>query len=382
MSIITDTETLADFCRRVGRSSYVTVDTEFMRENTFWPHLCVVQVAGEDDAAVIDALADGMDLTPLYALMADPAVLKVFHAARQDLEIFYNLLGKVPHPIFDTQVAAMVCGYGEQIGYLNLVSDICNHKPDKGAQFTDWSRRPLSKSQIAYAIDDVVYLRNVYEKLRNELESRGRIQWVKEEMAILADPATYQNPPDEAWERIKIKSHKPSVYAVLKEISAWREVQAQRRNVPRNRVVRDETLADMAIHPPKSAEELAKIRGIGEDFARGRHGEDLLAAVRRGLDCPKGETQMPDRKPPLPQELAPVLEMLKMLLRIEASANEVATKLIASSDDLEQLAKDDNADIPAMKGWRHEIFGKEAVGLKQGKLALSLKDGRITKTYI
>lgn len=378
MSIITDTKALAALCRTLAQAPFLTIDTEFLRDKTYYPRLCLIQVAGPDTGAVaIDPLANGLDLVPLLELMADEKVVKVFHAARQDLEIFFNLNGKIPRPLFDTQVAAMVCGHGDQIGYHSLVERICKERLDKGAQFTDWSRRPLSTRQLEYALDDVTYLRDIYKHLNAELAREGRTDWVLQETDILNDPRTYQNPPDQAWERIKIKTTKPRVLAILKELAAWREREAQKRDVPRNRVIRDEVLADIAIHEPRTPQELAQTRSISEDMARGRMGQAILEAVKRGLDLPKEQCPAIERRGYFPPELTPVLEMLKMLLRICCAEHNVAARLVASSDDLEALAQNDHADIPALKGWRREVFGERALAMKHGKTALSVRDGKI-----
>ncbi len=383
MSVITDTKSLAAICDKLAKNDFLTIDTEFLRDKTYYPRLCLVQLAGPGiDAVAVDPLADGIDLKPLFDLMQNEKVLKVFHAARQDLEIFYNLAGAVPVPLFDTQVAAMVCGHGEQIGYNNIVNSVCRVQLDKGAQFTDWSRRPLSKKQLSYALDDVTYLRDVYLHLSGELERRGRSKWVNEEMAVLRDPETYENRPEEAWQRIKIKSNKPKVLAVLREVAAWRESEAQRRDVPRARVVRDETLADLAIHPPQKEKDLKRIRNIPGDIAQGKFGAQVIAAVQKGLSTPADQCPKPKKRSRFPQELTPVLEMLKMLLRIQASEHEVAAKLIAANGDLEELAMNDNAEIPALRGWRFEVFGKEALAMKKGGVALSLKDNQIHKKVI
>jgi len=284
--------TLKDF-------DYITVDTEFLRDKTYYPKLCLIQVAGPGTEPVaVDPLVGNLDLSPVFELMADEKITKVFHAARQDIEIFYNLTGDVPTSLFDTQVAAMVCGFGDQIGYNNLVQDVCNQRIDKGAQFTDWSRRPLSNKQLSYALDDVTYLRDIYTHLVSELGERTH--WVREEMAVLTSPATYQNLPEESWRRIKLRTDKPKVLAVLREIAAWRELEAQRRDVPRNRVIRDETLADMAVHAPENEGDLARIRGFSEDMARGRIGREILEAVRKGLNVPKERCPMVRRKERFP----------------------------------------------------------------------------------
>jgi len=378
--IITENEPLKALCDALAKESYITVDTEFLRDRTYYPKLCLIQVAAPEGLPMaIDPLVKGLDLSPFYELMRNQNVLKIFHAARQDMEIFFHEMEDLPQPIFDTQVAAMVCGYGEQIGYLNLIHDICGHTIDKGPQFTDWSRRPLSAKQLNYALDDVTYLRDAYLHLEKRLDETGRTAWVKQEMDVLRNTSTYENLPEESWGRIKVRSQKPRVYCVLQAAAAWREREAQRRNAPRNRVIRDEAIADIAIHPPQSKEELKKIRNMPSDLASNQHGEALLKEIQNALQSPKGACPVPDKKEKLPQDLRPVLEMLKMLLRIQASDHEVAVKLIASSDDLEQLAMRDDANIPALKGWRYEIFGQDALDLKHGKIALGLKDGHIIK---
>lgn len=382
MSLITDTKSLAAICKKLAVHDFLTIDTEFLREKTYYPKLCLVQLAGPDiDAVAVDVLADGIDLQPLYDLMADDSVVKVFHAARQDIEIFYNLAGKVQHPLFDTQVAAMVCGHGESIGYSNLIRELCDVHLDKGAQFTDWSRRPLSDTQLSYALDDVTYLRDAYKKLVAELEQTGRTKWVSQEMDILCDPATYQNPPEEAWQRIKLRSSHPKTYVVLKELAAWREEEAQRRDIPRGRVIRDDALVDIAVHAPRRPEDLAKARNVSIDMAKGRIGREILERIGKALAVPKKDWPRPQQPKRLPQEYGPALEMLKMLLRIQASDTGVAAKLIASSGDLEALAQGEAENMKIMKGWRYEIFGREAEALIKGELSLTLQDGKIKKVY-
>ncbi len=376
--IITDRKKLEEFCNTLKKGDFVTVDTEFLRDKTYYPQLCLIQMAGPGvEAAAIDPMAPDIDLAPLYDLLFDSPLIKVFHAARQDLETFYNLTGKIPHPLFDTQVAAMVCGHGEQVGYNSLVQTVCGRKLDKGAQFTDWSRRPLSARQMNYALDDVTYLRDIYNYQKTELERSGRTSWLVEEMEILTSPSTYENAPDQSWQRIKIRSDRSSVLAVLREIAAWREKEAQRRNVPRNRVIRDETLADMAVHAPHTVEELAGIRGVSADMARGRMGTALLEAVKRGLDTPKDQRPRAERREALSPDLTPTLEMLKMLLRICSAENAVAPKLVASSDDLEILAARRDDVLPLLKGWRRQVFGARALDLMEGRISLSLRNGKI-----
>lgn len=383
MTLITAQGALNDLCAALSQEDWITIDTEFLRDRTYYPRLCLVQVAPPDGQAMaIDPLAENLDLAPLLELMRTDRVLKIFHAARQDLEIFYHLMGEVPRAVFDTQVAAMVCGFGDQAGYLTLVQGILGARLDKGAQFTDWSRRPLSAEQMSYALDDVIYLRDVYRHLSQKLVETGRTDWAQDEMAMLLDPHTYENNPDEAWQRIKIKSDKPRVLAVLKEVAAWREREAQRRDVPRNRVLRDEIVADLAIHPPKSVDELKKMRNMPGEISGSKWAPRLVKVVEEGLAVPKNEAPKPVAKDRLPSDLAPVAEMLKMLLRIIASEQGVAARLIASGEDIDALAKDDRADIPALRGWRYEIFGQHALKMKQGKLALSLEKGRIVRKEI
>jgi ribonuclease D len=382
MTVITDQTALNDLCARLAKQPYVAADTEFLRDRTYYPQLCLVQLSGPDiEPVAVDPLA-GLDLQPLLDLMANPDVVKVFHAARQDLEIFYNMTASVPAPIFDTQVAAMVCGFGDQVGYLTLVGDLCGERLDKGAQFTDWARRPLSDKQLSYALDDVRYLRIVYAKLKAKMEQTGRGDWGRSEMAILEAPETYRNPPDDAWERIKIKTDKPQVLSVLKSIAAWRELEAQRRNIPRNRVLKDEVLADIAVHPPRTMDDLKRIRNLGDDISKSRHAQVLLDAVQAGLAVPKGQGPASIMRERFPQDLQPMLEMLKMLLRIISAEQGVAGRLIASSEELEALARGDKADIPVLHGWKYEVFGKAALDMKAGKLALSLKNGQVVRQNI
>jgi ribonuclease D len=377
MTWIADTATLAEFCRRAATAPYVTVDTEFMRERTYWAQLCLVQVATPDDAVAIDPLAPGLDLDPLLRLLDDPRLLKVFHAARQDLEIFFHMTGRVPAPLFDTQVAAMVCGFGDAVSYESLAGQLAGARIDKSARFTDWAQRPLSERQIAYALADVTHLRKVYLGLAKRLTATGRAPWLQEEMATLLDPATYRMDPEDAWRRLKPRSGKPRLLAVLKEVAAWREREAQRRDLPRNRVVRDESVMDIAGHAPTTLAELARMRGLSKGFAEGRLGEEVLEAVRRGLALP--ESEIPVVPPPvdMPPGLGPVVELLKVLLKMKCDQHDVAQKLVATTADLERIAADDEADVPALHGWRREAFGEAALALKRGELGLSLRGRKI-----
>lgn len=381
--IVQTQEDLNAFCAALAKGPYLTIDTEFLRDKTYFPRLCLLQMAGpEVEAAALDPLIEGLDWTPVRNLMANEAVLKVFHAARQDLEIFYNLYGVLPSPVYDTQVAAMVCGFGDQIAYAGLVRELTGHELEKNAQFTDWSRRPLSAKQIRYALDDVIYLREVYEKLHARLLKQERENWVFEEMAILNNPATYQNPPEEAWKRIRIRSDKPEVLNILRTLAAWREEEAVRRDVPRSRILKDEVLADVAMFKARDEDALLQIRSLQSDMARGKIGKKLLELVNAAMDVPKSEWPRIPRKDAFPKHAQGTLEMLKMLLRINCAEADVAAKLVAGADHLEKIAAEDKPDVPAMHGWRHDIFGRDALALKEGKIGLSLHKGRIKKTEL
>ncbi|TVR97854.1 MAG: ribonuclease D [Rhodospirillales bacterium] len=382
MTLITDNQALVDFCRRVAGTPAVTVDTEFMRERTFWPKLCLVQVAGLKEAAAIDPLA-GLDLSPLFEILADPATVKVFHAARQDLEIFYQLMGKLPAPVFDTQVAAMVCGFGDQVGYETLVAKFAKVRLDKGSRFTDWSLRPLSRRQIDYALSDVIHLRKVYERLSAKLEASGREPWLLEEMAVLTDPATYALDPELAWKRLKTRGGNGRFLAELKELAAWREREAQARDVPRNRILRDEALVEIAHHTPTTAEALARTRGLPRSFAESAAGAAVLAAVTRGLAVPEAELPEPEAKREVPRRVAATAELLKVLLKMRADEHDVAQRLVASAADVEAIAAfGEEAKVQALTGWRRQVFGDAALAVREGRLALALKAGRLTLVEI
>jgi len=372
MKLITTTDELAAFCRPLAGADFVAVDTEFMRERTYWPKLCLAQVAGPDEAAAIDALAEGIDLSPLDELMANAKVLKVFHAARQDLEIFYLRMNKVPGPLFDTQVAAMVCGHGEAASYESLATKLAKARIDKSSRFTDWSRRPLSERQITYAISDVTHLRVVYEHLRRQLEKSGRLPWITEEMAVLNDPGTYRADPEQAWRRLKPRGASPRLLGTLKEVAAWRERTAQRIDIPRQRLLRDEQLLEIASHAPKTIEELALTRGLGRGFAEGWQGREILEAIDKARKLP--EAQLPSREKAPEQLRAPgaVVDLLRTLLRLKAEQAGVAARLVASADEIDRLAAG-KRDVHVLQGWRNEIFGRDAVALLEGRLALSLK---------
>jgi ribonuclease D len=377
MTMIADTETLAAFCAQLARADFITVDTEFMRERTYWPQLCLIQVAGPDVASTIDPLAPGIDLRPLLDLLFEPRLLKVFHAARQDLEIFFHMTGRVPFPLFDTQVAAMVCGYGEAASYETLAGQLAKVRIDKSARFTDWSQRPLSDRQLEYALADVTHLRPVYAALARRLTATGRADWLGEEMATLLDPATYRLDPDTAWMRFKPRNVRPRYLAVLKSVAAWREREAQKRDIPRNRIIRDESVVEIAAHPPRKLDDLAKLRGMSKGFAEGRLGGDLLQAIERGLSLPDDEIPRVDPTPDLPGGLGATVDLLKVLLKVKCDATGVAQKLVATTADLEAIAADDRAGVAALRGWRHELFGRAAIDLKHGRLALGLEGRRL-----
>ena len=378
MELITTTDQLAAACKRLAKHPVITVDTEFLRETTYYPLLCVVQMASADDAVVVDTLAEGIDLAPFFALMNNEAVLKVFHAARQDIEIMVHRNGVVPHPIFDTQVAAMVLGYGDSIAYDALVERVTGHRPDKTHRFTDWSRRPLTDEQLHYAVSDVTHLRDVFAKLDADLKKRNRSDWVSEEMKILTSPKTYDFHPERAWERLKTRVRKPKELAVLMEVAAWREQEAQSRDVPRSRVLKDDAVGDIATHAPTSLEKLANLRSLPKGFERSKWGTDILAAIQRGVA--RDPATLPKlEKPRGNGNGAATVELLKVLLRMTSERHAVASKVIATVDDLEQIAINDNADVGALQGWRHELFGKDALALKHGRLALAMEKGRVIR---
>lgn len=376
-SPITATEDLTRFCASLATASYVTVDTEFMRETTYWPKVCLIQLAGPEEARVIDPLVPGLSLQPLFDLLRNPRLLKVFHAARQDLEIFTKLMGEVPAPLFDTQVAAMVCGFGDQVSYEQLAAKLAGAQIDKSSRFTDWARRPLTEKQIRYALSDVTHLRKIYDKLSVRLVKTGRADWLNEEMAVLADPATYELPPENMWRRLKPRTTKPEYLAVLQAAAAWREVEARNRDIPRQRILRDESLMEIAAHPPKSAEDLERMRGLSKGFAEGKMGQGLLAAIAAKLASPRQTWPVLEREPELPRGIGPLVELLKVLLKMKCDDHDVAQKLVASSADLDKIAADDNADVPALHGWRREVFGEDALRLKHGELALAAQGNRI-----
>ena len=377
MNLITTNDALAELCDALAGKRYITVDTEFLRESTFWPKLCLIQTAAHDIEAMIDPLAEGIDLQPFYDLMANENVLKVMHGCRQDVEIFHKEAGIIPAPLFDTQIAAMVCGFGDAVGYENLIKNTTGGKIDKGSRFTDWSQRPLSEAQLTYALADVTHLRDAFEYLENELKKHGRASWLEEESAQLSDPEIYQQSPENAWKRFRMQDRRAHVLGVLIEVAAWREEEAQSRNVPRNRILKDDAIRELALQGPKDKKALSKLRAVPRGYENSRYAEPLLEAVARGRKKSK------DDLPPMPAPtvnrpgIGPLVDLLKVLLKQRSEESGVAPKLIANVADLERLASDEAPDVPSMQGWRYEIFGQYAVELKQGKLALASENDSV-----
>jgi ribonuclease D len=382
--LITTTDDLAALVSRIAAHDFVAVDTEFMRENTYWPELCLVQVATPDEAAAIDPMADGLDLTPLLDLIVENHdVLKVFHAGGQDLEIIHNLTRKTPNPLFDTQIAAMALGYGEQIGYSNLVESVLGHNLDKGARFTDWSRRPLDKRQIDYAIADVTHLADIFPRMVNKLMKTGRGAWLDEEMERLADPSSFAFEPEDAWKRLKLPSRNPAVLGRLKALAGWRETEARSKNLPRGRIVKDDTLNELAAHPPKTQDDLGKVRGLSSGWRSNDIGARLMAAVAAAQ--PLSAEELPDREPRRPgltKDAALVSDLLKLLLKIRSKEAGVAAKLIARSDELEALAAGVRTNLNILSGWRFEEFGRDALDLVEGRLAFATENGKLKLSRI
>lgn len=378
MEIIDTTEALQAACTTLAKGPYLTIDTEFLRETTFWPELCLIQMAGPESAVIIDPLAKGIDLAPFFALMADASVVKVFHAARQDIEIIFHLGGLIPHPIFDTQVAAMVCGFGDSVSYDQLVSRIKGEHIDKSSRFTDWSRRPLSEKQLDYALADVTHLRDVYQHLSAELEREGRSGWLSEEMAVLEARETYDMHPDDAWQRLKMRVKKPVELAVLQRLAAWREREARSRNVPRGRILKDDALYEIAQQQPKDAEALSRLRTIPKGWERSSAGAAVIAAVNEALALPKAEMPKIPRAPQAPEGAGAAMELLKVLLKLIAEKQGVAAKIIANGEDLERIAAEgEKANVDAMHGWRRELFGETALRLIRGDVALRFVDRKV-----
>jgi ribonuclease D len=382
--LITTTQALTELCDRLSQADFICVDTEFMRENTYWPELCLIQIADAHEAAAVDPMAPGIDLAPLLELLVDNEdVLKVFHAGGQDVEIIYNLTGKTPHPIFDTQIAMMAISQSEQIGYSNLVESWLGLSIDKGARFTDWSRRPLDARQLEYAIGDVTHLAKIFPRMLKRLVKTGRGEWLDAEMEKLADPANYRNDPATAWERIRAAGRNPAMLGRLKALAAWREVEAQDKNIPRGRIARDETLADIASHPPRQQADLAKVRGLSSGWKDNEIGRRLMNTLAAAV--PLTDAELPPRTPrgaPLGKEGALVADLLKLLLKIRSREIDVASRLLARSDDLELLAAGVRRNLPLLEGWRFEQFGRDALELVEGKLAFAVLGGKLRMTHI
>lgn len=375
--LVSDTETLARLCQRLRAHDHVCVDTEFMRENTYYPELCLVQLASPEDAFAFDPLAEGLSLNPFLDLLGDDSILKVLHAGGQDIEIFMNLTGRVPYPLFDTQVAAMAMGMGEQVSYANLVQHFTGQQIDKGARFTDWARRPLSARQIEYAIGDVTYLSALFPKMLQKLRKTGRGEWLDEEMARISEPSNYVVDPEAAWLRLKLPNRKPDVLGRLKALARWRELEARDKNVPRGRIVKDETLADLAASPPASQADLARIRGLSPTWAGNAIGGRLLAAIETATPLPEAEMPAKDNRPGLSTEANLVADLLKLLLKIRAKEAGVAPKLVARSEDMEALAGGVREGLPILEGWRRQMFGEDALALVEGRLGFSVDGGRL-----
>lgn len=377
MDLITSTKDLAAACQRLASHDYVTVDTEFLRETTFWPKLCVIQMAGPDMGFIVDALAENLDLAPFFDLMRDESVTKVFHAARQDIEIVVHLGNLIPSPLFDTQVAAMVCGFGDSISYDQLVYKVTGARIDKSSRFTDWARRPLTKKQLDYALADVTHLRDAYQFLKANLAEQNRSHWVQDEMKVLTSEGTYRTEPENAWQRLKLRVRKPIELAVMMKVAAWRETEAQSRNVPRSRVLKDDAIYEIAAQQPANSESLGRLRTIPRGFERSKSSDDILRAVRSALDIPRDSLPRLPKGRQAPDGSAAAVDLLKVLLKLVSEAHGVAAKVIATVDDLEKIAADDDADVGALKGWRRELFGDVALKLKRGEVALAFQDRQI-----
>lgn len=377
MRLLSSTRELADACRRLAEHSYVAIDTEFLREQTFYSVLCLVQLAGPGIEVLVDPQAEGLDLGPLWELMADERVVKVFHAGRQDIEIVWTKARTIPRPVFDTQVAAMVCGFGDSISYVNLVKQITGRDLDKSSRFTDWSRRPLTERQLVYALGDVTHLRDVYQFLKAELEETGRESWLVEEMADLTDPETYETRPEAAWRRLKLRVKNRKALSVLMELAAWRETLAQRQDVPRARIMRDEALYDIANQMPSDVERLGELRSLSDGFARSARAKDIVAAVKRGLERDPAVVPPLPSNQPLSASATAIADMLRVLLKAAAARHRVAPRLIADSEDPDRIAPEDDPDVHALRGWRRELFGNDALRLKRGEVALTVRAGEV-----
>jgi ribonuclease D len=377
MRIVTTSQDLTSACQRLTSSDFIAVDTEFMREQTFWPQLCLIQLATPEEALIVDPMAPEIDLAPFWGLMDNARIVKVFHAARQDIEIVHAKTKLVPHPVFDTQIAAMVCGFGESISYVNLVKKVTGVDLDKSSRFTDWSRRPLSEKQLSYALADVTHLRDVYRHLKTEIEASDRSDWLNEEMGVLTDPKTYAQHPEDAWQRLKLRVKSRKSLAVLMELAAWRERMAQSQDVPRARILRDEALYDIANQAPTSPEQMSELRTLSEGFSRSQRAREIVEAVKRGLNRDAKTVPAVARGQQLSAETTALIDLLRVLLKASAARHRVAPRLIAGSDDLERIALEAKPDIPALKGWRRRLFGEDALRLKRGEIALTLNGGEV-----
>lgn len=377
MKLITTNPELAAFCKAVAENHFITVDTEFLREKTYWPQLCLIQIAGEMDAACIDPLAKGIDLAPVWALLKNKKLLKVFHACRQDIEIFYQLTGHMPAPIFDTQVAAAVCGYGESVSYETLVNKIVGQELDKSSRFTDWSARPLTEKQLAYAMSDVTHLREIYKELKLKIDAQGRESWIEEEHAYLSDPKLYDTPPEDAWKRLKFGNMRPKHLAILRELAKWREIESRKNNVPRGRIVKDDVLVELAAIAPRKEADLTRMRSLSGGISKNKL-DAILHCVEHALAMPQEEWPQVTKHKRQPEHVAGCIAMLQLLLKVKADMQGIAPSIIASKDDLEAIALG-QADAAPLHGWRYDIFGKKAAALMQGKLKLSLnpKSGKV-----
>ncbi|MEO9337265.1 ribonuclease D [Mesorhizobium sp. SB112] len=378
MHVITKQEELETVIAALAKSEFVTVDTEFIRETTFWPELCLIQMAAPGVTALIDPLAPGINLAPVFTLMADEKIVKVFHAARQDIEIIFHLGGLIPHPVFDTQVAAMVCGFGDSVSYDQLVQKITGQQLDKTSRFTDWRHRPLSDKQLEYALADVTHLIDVYERLKGQLERDNRAHWLNEEMEILTSRDTYDPHPEDAWKRLKMRLRKPQELAVVQALAAWREREARERNVPRGRVLKDDAIYEVAQQQPRDATALARLRTVPKGWERSSTATDLLVVVNAALSIPKEQMPRLPRQQQSPEGSNAATEILKVLLRLIAEQEGVAAKVLASSDDIDRIAAEgEKADVPALNGWRAEVFGQQALRLVRGEIAIKFEDRKI-----
>jgi ribonuclease D len=373
--LITTSSQLDKFCREIAGIPHIAVDTEFIRERTYWPQLCLIQIAADSRAAAVDTLSPGIDLSPLFKLMLDQSVLKVFHSSGQDLSVFHSVMRDIPRPFFDTQIAAMVCGFGEQPAYATLVSSLLGEEIDKAPQMTDWSRRPLTERQITYALADVTHLLRLYTILDLRLGESGRREWVADETRLLAEPSNYLAEPSEQWRRIRMRRPSRKSLAVLREVAAWREATAQQRDLPRAWVVKDEPLAEIAATQPRTKEQLERVRGLSARFAEGRDGRSVLAAIEKALSAPPSTWPELPLVSRVPEPSDTMIALLQALLRVRAGEHGVAAALVANRRDLELLALNDTADIPALRGWRRKVFGEDALRLKRGEIAITSRNG-------